>query len=208
MDPRTRFARHGRAPEGGNVLPRLVAAVLVLLLLAAGAKWYRASAARDAVRAEQLEADQAAAKRQAEAGRLDALREAQARPLTSDPASPLMYKCLDANGAEVIQETTCPNAQRVQSVAPRPGDLREAAEAQQRAADIARHEAEVARYTQAYGNGASQSPPAVTPSYSIGSRCEQAKRYRDDVYRKVGNDRTFALIRNLDDQVYEACKNG
>jgi hypothetical protein len=38
------------------------------------------------------------------------------------------------------------------------------------------------------------------------ARCENAKRFRDSEYRRLGNRRTYAIIRQLDDYVYEACK--
>lgn len=41
---------------------------------------------------------------------------------------------------------------------------------------------------------------------SNAAHCADAKSYRDGVYRQVGNNRTFNLIRQLDDYVYEACK--
>ncbi len=66
----------------------------------------------------------------------------------------------------------------------------------------------MAQYTRMFGDR----PAPVT--YSAGpqansneARCAAAKNYRDDVYRQVGNRRTFDLIRQLNDAVYEACKN-
>ena len=38
------------------------------------------------------------------------------------------------------------------------------------------------------------------------ARCQAAKDHRDDVLRQAGLNRTFDLLRQLDDQVYEACK--
>ncbi len=52
------------------------------------------------------------------------------------------------------------------------------------------------------------------PGYSAGSsdatqhRCASAKARRDEAYRLVGNDRTFDFIRDWDDVVFQACKNG
>jgi len=38
------------------------------------------------------------------------------------------------------------------------------------------------------------------------ARCQAQKDYRDATLRQVGLNRTFDLIRQLDEQVYEACK--
>lgn len=40
------------------------------------------------------------------------------------------------------------------------------------------------------------------------ARCQAAKDHRDAVLRQVGLNRTFDLLRQLDEQVYEACKAG
>lgn len=40
------------------------------------------------------------------------------------------------------------------------------------------------------------------------ARCQAAKDHREAVLQQVGLNRTYDLLRQLDDQVYEACKSG
>ena len=123
-------------------------------------------------------------------------------------SQPVMYKCRDGAGDVAIQSWPCANGTATEwTRGYEARGERAAAEAAQRAGETARHEAEVAQYTQMYGdlpapvrNSAGAQPDAAA------SRCAAAKAYRDDVYRQVGNNRTFDLIRQLDDYVYEACK--
>lgn len=122
-------------------------------------------------------------------------------------AQPAMYKCRDASGVVAIQNWPCAADARTDWERPYdPGEAREAHEARQRAAQQARNEAAVAAYTQMYGGNAAGAVGAGPATTFDASRCERAKQYRDDVYRQVGNRRTYALVRQLDDYVYENCK--
>lgn len=58
-------------------------------------------------------------------------------------------------------------------------------------------------YRAAAGGGASG---AVVSLYRERDRCQAAKDHRDAMYRAAGLKRSFELSRQMDDQVYEACK--
>jgi hypothetical protein len=58
-------------------------------------------------------------------------------------------------------------------------------------------------YRAASGGGANG---AVVSQYRERDRCQAAKDHRDAMYRAAGLKRSFELSRQMDDQVYEACK--
>lgn len=58
-------------------------------------------------------------------------------------------------------------------------------------------------YRASSGSGSSG---VVVSQYKEPDRCQAAKDYRDSMYRAAGVNRSFALSRQLDDQVYAACK--
>lgn len=58
-------------------------------------------------------------------------------------------------------------------------------------------------YRAASGGGGSG---AVVSQYRERDRCQAAKDHRDAMYRAAGLKRSFELSRQMDDQVYEACK--
>lgn len=58
-------------------------------------------------------------------------------------------------------------------------------------------------YRAAAGGGASG---AVVSQYRERDRCQAAKDHRGAMYRAAGLKRSFELSRQMDDQVYEACK--
>jgi hypothetical protein len=195
-----------------DTLIKIAAGVIVAALVVGGVRWYRGAQAADvrAITIEQERRQTLAA--MAEARRIERLRLAQ---LDADRyrqaeanAQPAMYKCRDAAGIVAIQSWPCGSGAATEwTRIYRARDERSAAEAAQHAAEIARHEAEVARYTQMFGDQPAAATYAVGPQPSSNAaRCADAKSYRDSVYRQVGNKRTFNLIRQLNDYVYEACK--
>lgn len=205
--------RGRRTESADDTLIKVAAGIIVLALLSGGVRWYRAVQAADALAIATTQAQQQAAA-SADAARRAVQRDqfaqwqAEHARAAQAGAQPTMYKCRDASGAVAIQNWPCNAGAQAEWSRPYDArDAREAADANQRAADIARHEAEVARYTQQFGD---RPAPVI---YSSGpqpsdnqARCAAAKRYRDDVYRQVGNNRNFNLIRQLNDAVYEACK--
>lgn len=58
-------------------------------------------------------------------------------------------------------------------------------------------------YRAASGGGARG---AVVSQHRERDRCQAAKDHRDAMYRAAGLKRSFELSRQMDDQVYEACK--
>lgn len=73
----------------------------------------------------------------------------------------------------------------------------------------ARLRQEQARFAQVTGTGnAVQTyyPTRASDRAQLEARCQAQKNYRDATLRQVGLNRTFDLIRQLDEQVYEACK--
>ena len=201
-----------RAASLDDVLIKIIAGVVVTALAVGGFRWYQGAQEAGELhvivaQAQRQVAASVEAVRRTEQTRLVQAQAEQVR-MAEVAAQSTMYKCRDASGTIAIQNWPCnAGAQAEWSRSYQPRDEREAAEANQRAADIARHEAEVAQYTRMFGDR----PAPVT--YSAGpqpndkeARCAAAKSYRDDVYRQVGNRRTFDLIRQLNDMVYEACK--
>jgi hypothetical protein len=197
-----------------DVLIKVAAAVVIGSLMYGGLRTYRAAQAAAASEAGFEQARQqglaaAAAARRAEQERLDNQWADERLARARSSLQPAMYKCRDAAGAVAIQSWPCDGGAATEwSRVYQGGDERSVAEAARRAADIARHEAEVAQYTRMYGERTGGVVSSTAPqSDGNDARCADAKAYRDSVYRQVGNNRTFTLIRQLDDYVYEACKN-
>ena len=204
-----------RSPRGrpsqslDDTLIKIAAGVIVASLIIGGAHWYRAAQVADAsaITIEQQRQQTLAETRRLDRLRLDQLDADRHRQAEAN-TQPAMYKCRDAAGIVAIQSWPCSSGASTEwSRTYQERDERSAAEAGQRAADIARHEAEVAQYTRMFGDQPSAATYSTGPQPSSNSaRCAAAKSYRDGVYRQVGNNRTFNLIRQLDDYVYEACK--
>jgi hypothetical protein len=196
-----------------DVLIKVAAAVVIGSLMYGGLRTYRATQAAAASevgfeQARQQGLAAAAASRLAEQQRLDNQWADERLARTQSSSQPAMYKCRDASGATAIQSWPCDGGAATEWARTyQPRDERTAWEAAQRAADIARHEAEVAQYTRMYGDRPAAVAYSAAPQASVDdSRCANAKAYRDSVYRQVGNNRTYDLIRQLNDFVYEACK--
>lgn len=199
--------RRPRASSDDRLI-KIAAGLIVVASLVAGVHWHRTAKATEALALAQAQQQAAAdATRHAEQASNEQAPTGPTR-LTISSNQPTLYKCRDASGTVAIQDWPCSTDTQAEWSRPLPSDEREAAEARQRAADTARHEAEVAKYTQMFGDRPAPVVYSAGPQSSGNqSRCDAAKRYRDGVYRQVGNNRTFDLIRQLDDYVYEACKS-
>ena len=215
--PRRQAPRSLRRPSWSDDegLIQVIACVVVVVGLLLGWRWYRqeqadAEVARAQAQSASLAIATAEAEQRAQRQRLYEAQQAAIAGQSASNAQSTMYRCRDAAGVVAIQNWPC-DAQAVTQSSQtyvQPGELREAAESRQRAAAQARHEADVAAYTRMYnGNQAGVAYSALSIPAATVSRCEAAKRYRDGVYRQVGNNRSFDLIRQLDDYVYEACKS-
>jgi hypothetical protein len=204
--------RHGQASD--DLVIKIAAGLVVAILAISGVYSYREAHAAD-VRAQAIEQERqrtvaaaAEARRAAERAQFAEWQAAHAARATTD-AQATMYKCRDAAGVVAIQNWPCASGAATEwERGYQARDDLDAAGARQRAAELARHEAEVAQYTQIYGDrpSAIDYSPGPQPSGNV-ARCAEAKRYRDAVYRQAGNHRTYDLIRRMDDYVYEACKD-
>lgn len=186
----------------------MILGILVLLLALGLFRW------NDGRRAEQAEArrqaEHAAAMSALEedesARRARAAAEARERQWTGNAPTEEApyYECQGLQG-KYFQAQPCPPTDTTggaSSSAPSAEDLA-------RQARLRQQEEQLRQYSQIYG-GAS---PAGTVQRSGPSaydqrraRCQAQKEYRDAVLARVGLNRTFDLLRKLDDQVYEACK--
>jgi hypothetical protein len=205
------FRRHQRE-SADDTLVRIVAGIVVAAMVFGGVRWFRAAQAAEAAAAANAQVQQQAylagqATQRAEQMRLSQAHAERARQAEA-AAQPAMYKCRDAAGVVAIQNWPCaPDAQAEWARPYHPGDAREAAEARQRSANQARNEAAVAHYSRIYGDAAAPAVMGGSPASTFdNARCENARRFRDSEYRRLGNRRTYAIIRQLDDYVYEACK--
>ncbi len=66
--------------------------------------------------------------------------------------------------------------------------------------------AQLSRVAGTLRTGAMRGSRSPRNSQSSSSRCDAAKARREVKLKSVGLKRTFALLRKLDDEVYEACK--
>jgi hypothetical protein len=148
-----------------------------------------------------------AASRQNEQGRQPAIQWPQAVQ-----AERQLYRCVDQNGGVSIQNAPCPPTssvtwgQTVPVETPLQASLRQQQSDRQQAE--ARLRQEEARFAAATGTGNPSQTyyPTGANSESNTTRCQNAKRERDQAYRLAGNNRGFEMIRAWDDIVYEACK--
>jgi len=113
-----------------------------------------------------------------------------------------IYTCKAADGKLTYQNAPCPQGSQVQAAKPYvdPGydpALAAKVEADRRA--LARRKQQAAYSPQSVAPARSDTPDKVR-------RCRQAKAYRQQTLDLVGLERTYELLRRLDDQVYEACK--
>lgn len=194
------------ARSADDSLIKIASGVIMAALIFGGVHWYLG--AREAqVHAITVKQEQAQTPRRSEQARLAQLEANRNRQAQAN-GQPTMYKCRDGSSVVALQSWPCSAGAATEWTRTYQGpDERDADQDAQRATDIARHEAEVAQYTQMFGDRPAAATYSSGPQPSSNAaRCADAKSYRDGVYRQVGNNRTFNLIRQLDDYVYEACK--
>lgn len=121
-----------------------------------------------------------------------------------------LYRCVDYQGAVSIQDAPCPPASReTRRVAV---DAYEETATSRAARAAAVHRAQAAREIGSFrpaSHAVRRTPTRPLPwePDSQGDHaCASAKRYRDSVLNAAGLNRTFELLRSLDDAVYRACR--
>ena len=215
MDQRNRFSKQKRV-DSDDLLIKSAAAVALLAIGFGLARWIGSARDTESERSATVATDasiQESARQESEPA--SAPRAAQGIPTaqqySAQDTRAVVFKCRTSSGADSIQSEPCSATEETTWARPvQPSEYREADEEQHRAAEIQRHEEEVRRYTQMYGESAA--PAFVAPSQAAldsaqsRNRCQAQKNHRDEVLRRVGLNRTFDLLRQLDDQVYEACK--
>lgn len=122
-------------------------------------------------------------------------------------AAQTIYKCADAKGGTVYQSHPCEDGKPAgkQWVTERRSET--PAEVYQRQA--AERKVEQDRQALRARNQQHSGVPIARGAHVQGrqaSQCEQAKASRESALRNAGMNRTHALLRRLDDMVYEACK--
>lgn len=129
----------------------------------------------------------------------------------SAPASAQhLYRCVDYSGGVSIQDKPCAaSARETKRVAV---DAYEETATSRAARAAAVQRAQAAREVGSFRPASeavrrsSSRPMPWAPDSQSNSACASAKRYRDTVLNASGLNRTFELLRSLDDAVYEACK--
>jgi hypothetical protein len=206
--------------EGGGRFIKAVVVIVFLLAAAVAVHEYRHRQAADAVAQEQTAkaAAEAAAAKQAQ---LEIDRRAEQRRTAAEGSPPPLYKCETAEGTK-IQELPCEPSPSADAGTPSPAqeDALEAtarAELRQQAVAEQRKVAEAAaeQYAKTYAasaaanaaaNATASAPQPLDPGMQARLSCQAAKDYRDAELKRVGLNRTFDMIRRLDDIVFEACK--
>lgn len=123
--------------------------------------------------------------------------EAPAASLQSSPVVPMVYRCVDGAGGVSLQSQPCGPHQRMTRAVPASPDI------------------EPPRPRVSPRPATRSSPYAYSPPSAIDrkriqreTRCAMARRSREQTLENVGLNRTFDLLRQLDDMVAEACKGG
>ncbi len=209
MHQHRRRHRH-RARSSGGALVRLLACVLVLVLAFAAWRQHERSALQHQAVAASAPAAGPPAAAQAPIRLVIPTQPPADDPWAGTPRPPgqTVYQCASAAGQN-FQTDPCPEGAVTEwSREATPDDL--ALIAQHQAAVVqAQHAADVARYTQMYGDASAPAAPRQpTAGEQRAANCAAARQYRDAQLGQSGLNRNFDQIRRLDDMVYDACKSG
>lgn len=210
------FRRRGRPGSSGDasdLLIKVVAAILLLVLAFVASAHFREKRNLEALQVAAMAQEQAriiaarAASRQVEQVQLQAMQAQQ-----NFQAERQLYRCVDQGGTTSIQNGPCPetssvtSSQAIPAESPLQSSLRQQEwNRQQGEARLRQAEAGFAEAT-GTGNGSQAYYPATGARQSNSARCQDAKNARDHAYRIAGNNRTFEMIRRWNDFVYESCK--
>jgi hypothetical protein len=128
---------------------------------------------------------------------------------TSTPvAAQSLHQCIDRQGHVSFTSEPCAPGQKTQKVV----DATPERMTPERAAYLEQRrrqdEANSAYLRRLAGHDRPLQPMGrrASPADSKASRCQAAKARRDATLRRVGLRRTFTLLRELDEAVYQACK--
>jgi predicted secreted protein len=136
------------------------------------------------------------------------------RCATPSPYGDALYKCVLPSGAVSIQQEPCNGKAKMawrRNVSP---ELAQSpAEQARRVRERAQHELDARELARRVGNDQQQvsvptylySSPSPEPRSAQLAQCQQAKANRESVLNQVGLARTYDLLRQLDDAVYQAC---
>lgn len=124
-----------------------------------------------------------------------------------------LRKCVGRDGAVSFQQTPCPAGSRQVSsrpyVAERAPTHEEVRARAAREQDARRESAELSRragtdggYTRAPSAGSLHRVPIARDDEA----CQRARRHREQTLQAVGMQRTYDLLRSLNDQVARACR--
>lgn len=208
-----RRARSGNSGDASDLLIKVAAAILLLVVAFVASAHLREKRNLEALQVAAMAQEQArivaarAAGQQAEMQQLQALQAQR-----NVQAERQLYRCVDQSGATSIQNVPCPAsssvtwAQAVPAESPLQSSLRQQEWNRQQAE--ARLRQEEARFAASTGGGNTSQAyyPAPSARQSNSARCQDAKNARDQAYRIAGNNRTFEMIRAWNDFVFEACK--
>lgn len=130
--------------------------------------------------------------------------------LSANVSAQQLYKCINGKGHPSYQSEPCNAQQRqvwVRDATPDPEPSpaqRRAAQAQQRQLDTdAAERRQLQRQAQRSQRPTGFSLPAYSGSQP--SACQAAKDNRERVLKAVGMNRSYNLLRRLDDEVWSAC---
>ena len=225
MERDPRFLR-SREPDVDTVLIRIVGVVLLLLAAAFLASWFHSGSglsqasrraqewsARTTLEAKRQSVVFKSSENQERISKLAfetqqmALEAAVNHGIGSSIDGRAIHEC-EYRGHSYLQLKPC-ESPWVERSGPGPSSRRERVAEQEliRQLSEAKLQRELTRLAAATPALRAQSYSSNSAAEPKRARCERAKAYRDEIYRRVDNNRDFDLIRRLNDQVYEACKD-
>lgn len=117
----------------------------------------------------------------------------------------MVFKCVDGGGYASYQSEPCPGDARQAKAWQVHADSQFTPERIAADREIATKSAALGRHPPRSGRSSHHRRAAVRVAGER-SKCEAAKRHRENTLDKVGLKRDFDLLRKLDDDVWRACK--